>query len=102
VPVAGDEYGFTSANVDKSPDKPGVYALLDSSSGVLYYGMSEVSIRSRLQDHLNGREGACTQKAKKYKREVTTAATAAVREEQLLSAFKKANGQLPRCNKRAS
>ena len=65
MPVAGDEYGFTQSNVDRAPDKPGVYALLNSSSGVLYYGMSKVSIRTRLKAHLSGSEGARTKGATK-------------------------------------
>jgi len=102
VPIAGDEYPFTKKNVDGSPDKPGVYALLNSKSGVIYYGMSTTSIRTRLQSHFSGKEGAGTKAAAKYKREVTTAAQAPVREEALLAAYKAANGKLPSCNKAAS
>jgi len=102
MPVAGKTYGFTQENVDAAPDGPGVYALLNSSDGVLYYGMSSKSIRSRLKRHLNGEEGTCTKAAKKYKRETTTAVQAPVREEALLAAFKKANSRLPSCNTAAS
>ncbi len=32
MPVAGNKIVFTKANVDKAPDKPGVYALYDGGS----------------------------------------------------------------------
>jgi excinuclease UvrABC nuclease subunit len=88
--------------VDGSPDSPGVYALLNGNGGVLYYGMSTISVRARLKSHLNGTEGRCTQAAAKYKREVTASSAAAAREEALLAAFKATYGSLPNCNRMAS
>ena len=102
MPVNSKVIPFTKANVDRSPEEPGVYALLDANENVKYYGMSTVSIRSRLKSHLAGNEGACTQGAVKYKREVTTSAAAPVREAALLSAFQERNGKLPPCNEKAS
>jgi len=100
MPVNGETYEFTKSNVDLSPDKPGVYALL-VNGGVIYYGEAHAgTIRERLQRHQSGREGACTQKATHYKREVC--ADPEAREEELLAAFKSNYGKLPRCNDRAS
>ncbi len=101
MPVSGEEYPFTKKNVDGSPDKPGVYVLL-KNGGVSYYGMSTTSIRSRLQRHQSGAEGACTKAATHYKREITSAKDAPVREAQLLAAYKNRYGKLPQCNERAS
>jgi GIY-YIG catalytic domain len=100
VPVAGKEYLFTSANVDGSPDKAGVYALLDKDKGVIYYGCSEISIRARLRRHLRGDEGPCTKGARYYKREVSSNPKG--REKVLLAAFKAAYKRLPRCNERSA
>ena len=60
MPVNGSKLQFTETNVNLSPDKPGVYVLYVDGH-LIYYGSSEKSIRSRLQDHLAGREGQCTQ-----------------------------------------
>ena len=54
------QYEFTSKNVDHAPDKPGVYALYYGDE-IIYYGWAQgdtVTIRSRLQSHKSGREGA--------------------------------------------
>jgi hypothetical protein len=78
------QYEFTSKNVDHAPDKPGVYALYYGDE-IIYYGWAQgdtVTIRSRLQSHKSGREGACTEKATHYRREV--ADNAEEREKQLL------------------
>ncbi len=102
MPVHSDEYAFTRKNVDDSPDEPGVYVLLDAKKGVKYYGMSTNSIRGRLQRHLSGAEGSCTQTSAFYKREVTSAKQASIREAELLKAFKARTGHLPACNEMAS
>ena len=57
-----------------------------------------VTIRSRLQDHLAGRAGACTQRATHYWREATTSPV--TREVELQEAYKAKHGKLPRCNER--
>ena len=56
MPVNGGKLQFTETNVNLSPDKPGVYVLYVDGH-LIYYGSSEKSVRSRLQDHLAGREG---------------------------------------------
>ena len=95
MPVQGDLYPFSQGNVDKSPDSPGVYALYDGDA-LIYYGSSTRSIRDRLNRHIDGKEGPCTQGATNYRREICDNGLA--RERELLEAFKAHNGALPRCN----
>lgn len=98
MPIEGDKYGFIIQNVDLSPDVPGVYALYDGDS-LIYYGRAAgdgVTIRSRLQSHLSGKEGPSTQKATHYKREQSTQPVA--RELELLQEFENIYRKLPRCN----
>jgi len=98
------QYEFTSKNVDHSPDKPGVYALYYGDEIIysfiyfIYYGWAQgatLTIRSRLQSHKSGREGACTEKVTHYRREVTD--NAEEREKQLLLEYRQKHGRLPRC-----
>jgi hypothetical protein len=91
------KYPFTEQNVNNSPDKPGVYILYDGDE-VIDIGQSEESIRGRLQDHLRGDHGPCTQGATHYMREENSDPVA--REEELLRQFRRRHGRLPRCNKR--
>lgn len=99
MPIKGDRYTFSKENVNKSPDEHGVYALYDGDE-LIYYGRVQgkgVTIRSRLQCHLNGDEGSCTQRATGYMRERTE--RAAEREAELLAEFRRNNkGKQPRCN----
>jgi hypothetical protein len=98
--IDGEKYGFIAQNIDLSPDVHGVYALYYNED-LIYYGRAsgeDVTIRSRLQSHLNGREGPCTQKATHYKREQSSHALA--RELELLQEFEKTFRKLPRCNER--
>lgn len=100
-PMNGESHPFTKKNVDASPERPGVYELSQNGT-VIYYGSSESSIRSRLQRHQNGTEGACTKAATTYRRVVTTAREARPLEKQLLDAFKRRNGKFPRCNEKSA
>ena len=96
--IQGEKYPFTQENVDRAPEKHGVYVLYDDGT-TIYIGRAAgqgVTIRSRLQAHKRGDEGKCTQSASHYRREVTESAVS--REEDLLEEFKKAHGKLPRCN----
>ena len=71
--LSGIRYIFNGDNVDWAPEEAGVYALFDDQ-GVIYYGHAQgdsVTLRSRLQDHLSGGEGRCTQAAVAYQREVS-------------------------------
>lgn len=100
MPIEGDKYEFTEKNVNKSPDKHGVYALFDDNE-LIYYGRAAgdgVTIRSRLKDHYAGREGQCTKGATHYKRETTERPKS--REKELLEEYEKKHGDLPRCNER--
>lgn len=92
-----DMYGFTKENVDRAPNEPGVYKLYEKGT-LIYIGMSEMSIRSRLQAHYAGQEGRCTQAATEYQREPTKAAHARGVEAKLLQEYKRATGKLPKCN----
>ncbi len=71
MPIGGEPFPFTDENISLSPDQPGVYALFQNGP-LIYIGQSGQSIRSRLQDHKNGREGRCTEVATHYNREVTS------------------------------
>ena len=99
MPIQGSRYEFTEKNVNASLAQHGVYALYDGIL-LIYVGRAQgkgVTIRSRLQRHRDGTEGACTQGATHYRREETEDATA--REVELLAEYKRANkGKLPRCN----
>jgi hypothetical protein len=100
MPISGEKYQFSKDNVDAAPNTPGVYVLLNDRGGVIYYGRSTTSVRSRLQSHYIGNEGVCTKGASSYKREACSNPKA--REKQLLDAYVSANGKLPPCNARAA
>ena len=95
MPVNGSKLQFTETNVNLSPDKPGVYVLYVDGH-LIYYGSSEKSIRSRLQDHLAGREGQCTQVTDVFGFEI--ALKPLKREQELILEYRSAFGVLPLCN----
>ena len=99
MPIQGKKYPNTQENVDKAPQSHGVYQFYNGET-ITYIGQASgtsVTIRSRLQAHKRGDEGACTQAATDYKREETEAAIS--REEALLVEYANSHGgQLPRCN----
>ena len=86
---------FSRTGISGVPDKPGVYALYQNGK-CTYYGSSTVSIRGRLQDHLSGEEGQCTQAADSFNYETTPDPVA--RERQLILEFVAQHRRLPRCN----
>jgi hypothetical protein len=99
MPIKGDKYAFIIQNVDLSPDVQGVYALYDGDN-LIYYGCAAgdgVTIRSRLQSHLSGKERPCAQKATHYRREETSQPIA--RERELLREFENTHRKLPRYNR---
>jgi len=57
MPIHGDKHRFTRKNVELAPDAPGVYALY-ADGEVAFYGAADggETIRSRLSDHLWGRD----------------------------------------------
>ncbi len=95
-------YGFNRLVIAFSaPDQHGVYGLYDAADTCIYYGRAagtDVTIKSRLLDHLNGDDGPCTQGAAFFRFEVTL--FAANRERQLLNGHQQTYGELPRCNSR--
>lgn len=95
--ISGDKYPFTQENVDKSPTSAGVYALYDGDV-TIYIGKGDGTngIRARLQAHKRGDEGSCTKGASHYRREVCSDPTS--RERELLLEYRRAHGELPRCN----
>ena len=95
MPVNGSKLQFTETNVNLSPDKPGVYVLYVDGH-LIYYGSSEKSIRSRLQDHLAGREGQCTQVTDEFGFEIDLKPLK--REQELILEYRSAFGVLPLCN----
>lgn len=95
--VAGKKHPFKSKSIDKSPRKSGVYALYDGGK-VIYYGATSKSIRTRLQRHLHGEEGSCTQTATHYKFERTSRPKK--KERKLLRAYEAKHENLPHCNER--
>ena len=98
--MSTDKYAFNEDNVNKSPDVQGIYQLYDGDT-LIYIGRADgktVTIRSRLQAHLRGDEGPCTQSATTYSRYEHSNPKA--EEIRLLDAFKARWGRLPRCNSR--
>lgn len=98
MPISSTKRVFTQTNVDNAPDSSGVYGLYDAKGATIYYGSSKVSIRTRLQSHVSGNEGACTKNAFYFNTELTTSAAALPREGQLLREHEQQTGSLPRCN----
>lgn len=93
-------YLFIKAYVDAAPAFEGLYCLYDSGE-LIYVGRAiglGVTIRSRLQDHLAGRAGWCTQYATHFGWQFTS--NAAQEEVNVLEAFQRRFGRLPRCNQR--
>jgi hypothetical protein len=95
-----DAYSFTAENIKVSPNEKGVYALYEDGQ-LIYYGRAQggsVTIRSRLQSHFLGNEGACTKRANTYARRVVDDPVEA--EKFLLREYLDLYGTLPRCNDR--
>jgi hypothetical protein len=95
MPISKQKYKrLTTANVEKAPQKSGVYALYAGSALIYLGGTDEKSatIRSRLKGHV----GAAPKEATRYKRE--TAVKPAIRLQALLREYTKANGRLPKYN----
>jgi hypothetical protein len=70
--ISGDLHEFTQRNVSEAP------------------------IRERLQAHMRGEEGHCTQQATGYRYELARRPTE--KAEELLLEYRYAHGQLPLCN----
>lgn len=72
MPIFGQAKRFTRKNVDLAPDEAGVYALVVEGD-VAFYGCSrgDETIRSRLRDHLSGRQAPGREVVKSFSYEVT-------------------------------
>jgi hypothetical protein len=100
--ISGDLHAFSKANVEKAPEESGVYALY--IPGILIYigiaGQDCATLRSRLESHFSGAEGACTRGASAFRYELTT--NPAERGRELLEGYSRGHGgKLPRCNDQA-
>lgn len=97
--VPDRRYRFSRIVLLGAPEEAGVYALWDGEE-IIYYGRASggpgASIRDRLLDHLEGRAGEQTMNATHYSWEVCR--DTAQREQELLDAFRAANGRPPRLN----
>ena len=92
MPIHEPLYRFTAAIVDGAPENAGVYALWQEAE-MIYLGRA-ASIRAALLDPPD-----CTRGASHYSWELSL--QPAAREAELLEAFRKRHGRLPRCNKAA-
>jgi hypothetical protein len=100
MPINSQWFAFNAAVLNGAPEYAGVYALAQGQE-IIYYGRALggfTTIKSRLNDHLAGREGRCTQQATQYAFEVTQNGEA--REKELLEEYRALAGRLPRCNER--
>lgn len=100
--IAADKIQFTDANIKEVAAEAGVYSLYEGET-IIYFGRAqggEVTIRSRLTDHREGREGPCTKNATAFNVEITSSAVA--REKELLEEYKNLHNSLPRCNEKVA
>ena len=95
--ISGDLHELTQRNVSKAPIGQGVYSL-HKAGETIYIGKAEGEggIRERLQAHMSGGEGHCTQQATGYRYELNR--NPAEKEEELLLEYRYAHGQFPLCN----
>ena len=95
MPISTKPQMFIPAYISRAPETPGVYALNDGFK-IIYYGHAEDSIKDRLMDHHNGKNGPCTQRAIWFLYETTSSPLE--RETELLTEFLSEFGKLPNCN----
>ena len=97
MPINKTKYRFTTPNIYAyASDRMGVYGLYDPISIVIYYGASDTSIKVRLQRHLSGMEGKCTQGVTYFNFEKHFKPIQ--REKELLEEHKRLYDRLPKCN----
>jgi len=51
----GGEKRFTKANIEKAPDRPGIYVIKNEKGATQYVGMSQ-KLRTRLEQHLSQKD----------------------------------------------
>ena len=94
MPIEGNRRPFKKKRIEIALDEPGVYELLKDNE-LVYIGMSEASIRGRLQDHKRG--DVMPRTVTHFK--VEPAASPKRREGQLLREYQRNHGgELPRYN----
>ena len=86
---------LTKDNVEKVPEKSGVYRL-DTAKETLYIGKSD-DLKRRLLEHLNS-DDPCIKKATIFKYLVTTSPERT--EDDLLKEYQQTHGKLPECNEK--
>lgn len=91
-------WSFSTAEISRAPDSPGVYRLF-SGDEKIYIGKG-ASIRARLRSHLRGSDGPCTQSATEFTYDVLPASLISQREREELLLHRQRYGRLPRCNDR--
>lgn len=94
------KYPFLEEVIAYAPNENGVYLLYEGDE-LIYIGRAVgafVTIRSRLQAHWRGDEGACTQRATAYGWHICPDGSQL--EADLLAAYRQTYGRLPRCNSR--
>lgn len=97
MPIEGQLLVFNKVNVDKAPGKPGVCGLYRGTT-LIYIGSATKSVRTRLQCHLRGDEGPCTQRATAFVVQLSGAPVDL--ESALLIEFAMAHGRTPQCNEK--
>ena len=96
MPISSAKYDFSASNIERTPDRQGVYGLYQGGD-TIYFGRG-TSIRDRLRSHHRGTEGRCTQSASLFNWEETGRPIS--REKDLLEEYQRQHGRLPRCNDR--
>ncbi|MCW4052965.1 MAG: hypothetical protein NWE78_07145 [Candidatus Bathyarchaeota archaeon] len=96
MPISGRTY-FWGEKAKNAPEEPGVYALYDKNSLLIYIGMGS-NLRKEFTDCLESdvSSNPCKGEAKYYKRETTSKQEERMKE--LLEEFKQENGEYPKCN----
>lgn len=101
MPINTMRYITTEGNINiYAPDTKGVYALYSKELVLIYYGMSDSSIREKLLSHYRGAEGKCTREAWYFNFETTP--DPAAREKELIEEYKSNHSALPLCNQKAA
>jgi hypothetical protein len=96
MPIADAKFKrLTPENVERSPRKPGVYALYDDEKTLMFLGEAagRYSIRGRLRGHLEAEPSGAT----RYKREACDAPAQRLKE--LLREHVREHGGPPRGNR---
>lgn len=99
MPIRGKKQRFTDNNIDKAPNKDGVY-VLSRYGETTYVGKATGGdgLQGRLEAHKRGDTGRGIKSSTSF--QVEKCKDAPKREKQLLEQYKKIHGKLPRYNDR--